>query len=119
MMLRIAPWFRNVDPRVVAGVASMGIATGSWVAAAYALVQLVSDPAYLVALYWAIMHVRAHRAGDADIYAIAQIVAALLALLGTAIIAMALALYGTWPSRRHSDVPDEVGATSPSTNTKG
>lgn len=124
MIVRVASWFKNADPHVLAGVAGLGLATSSWVLAAYALVQLLSDPAYLVALYWAIMRFKGHAGPpqSADYYTIAQLVGALVALFGTAIISLALTLWGKGPSLRallRKTVPANVGASSTSDTEKG
>lgn len=74
-----------------AGLAVGGVAI---VASVGALFKLLSTPAYLVALYWAVSHLRHHTATDHDDLILAQCIGALVAIVGAFVVAILLSWLG-------------------------
>lgn len=78
------------------GAAIAGLALGGTtiVASVFAFFQLLSDPAYLTALYFACAHVRAHTATGDDIHTFAQLVGSLIAIVGALVTSHLLCYFG-------------------------
>jgi len=83
----------SLNTRAV-GFTGLFFGAGAILAAVAAFFKLLSDPAYLLGLYWAIAHVRMHRAGPADQQILAQLCAALFAILGAIVVAVVAAYLG-------------------------
>lgn len=90
----LAPIWSRISGRVALGIAGLSFGVASFLIAGYALVELLGTPQYLVALYHAFVDVRTQRVNDFDVYAIAQFVAALLSVFGTAVLALVLSYLG-------------------------
>lgn len=78
------------------GAAIAGLALGgvSIVGSVYAFFQLLSDPTYLTALFYARAHILAGAATRDDIYAFAQIVGAVIAIIGALVTSHLLCYFG-------------------------
>jgi hypothetical protein len=90
---RIAAFFTSLNTHKI-GLA--GIATGGTaiIAALAALVKLLSDPKYLASLYYALLDARHHAATSTDVFVLAQLIAACMALVGALAIGFAAAYFG-------------------------
>jgi hypothetical protein len=101
---RIAAFFTqfNTHGTALAGLAAGGTAI---VAAITALFKLLSNPAYLVALYQAIVDSRHHVATQQDGYVFAQLAAACFAILGGFAIGLVSAYLG-----RPTNIPQKPTA---------
>lgn len=105
----IATLWSRISARVALGIAGLGFGAASFILAGYTLIQLLSNPDYLVALYWAIMHTRMHHVSDADRYIFAQLIGALIGVFGTAMLALILTYFGV-PLKK---VPADSGGAKP------
>lgn len=105
--------------RILLGISGLGIGAVAFVIAGYDVVYLLGRPEYLVALYHAIRDEQTHRVLDADVATFAQLVGALVMLLGTALLALLLAYLGI-PLRIRKPVPAATcgGASSTSPSVK-
>lgn len=85
--------FQQLNTKSV-GIAGLLTGSGAIIASVVALFKLLSDPTYLVTLYWAISHIKHHAFGNADVFAIAQLGGALVGILGAFVLAILASYFG-------------------------
>lgn len=77
-----------------AAIAGLALGGASIVASVYAFFQLLSTPTYLTALAYAVAHVRAGAASRDDVFAFAQLVGAIIAIIGALVTSHLLCYFG-------------------------
>ncbi len=89
----------------------IGLAAGavSVCSAVAALFKLLSQPEYLISLYWSFSHLRHHQFMPADATPIAQLVGALVWIFGTVVLAVLAAYFGMPRTVRTTPPPPTPG----------
>jgi hypothetical protein len=98
------------------GFAGLAIGGTAIIASVGALFKLLSSPAYLVSLYWAVSHLRHHTATANDDLVLAQCIGALVAIVGAFVVAILLSWLGmpsTVPTPPSNDGNNIIPLTPP------
>lgn len=104
-----AMWAK-IFARVDLALAGYSFAGAAVLLAAYELVGVISDPSILYSLGWAIIDLHAHKFTDADGWVCAQVAGAIIAVIGTLLIAVIVARYA--PPPKNAIPVDDGGAST-------
>lgn len=101
------------------GFAGLAIGGAAIIASVAAFFRLLANPPYLIALYWALEHVRAHDAATlpADLATLAQLAGALVAIGGAVVLALLMSYFGMPSSVGHAASPAAAPSEDPTGTT--